>query len=41
LSQPAPQPLRRRLALVLAALVWLGFTAIVVAGFLGLIRGAA
>lgn len=40
-SQPAPQPLRRRLALVLAALVWLGFTAIVVAGFLGLIRGAA
>jgi succinate dehydrogenase / fumarate reductase, cytochrome b subunit len=39
LSQPSPQPLRRRVALVLAALVWLGFTAIVVAGFLGMIRG--
>lgn len=35
LSQPSPQPLRRRLALVVAILVWLGFTAIVVAGFLG------
>jgi succinate dehydrogenase / fumarate reductase cytochrome b subunit len=41
LSQPAPQPLRRRLALALAVFVWLGFTAIVVAGFLGMIRGAA
>ncbi len=39
LSQPAPQPLRRRIALVLAVFVWLGFTAIVVAGFLGMIRG--
>ena len=38
LSQPAPQPLRRRLALVLALFIWLGFTAIVVAGFLGMIR---
>jgi succinate dehydrogenase / fumarate reductase cytochrome b subunit len=40
LSQPAPQPLRRRVALLLALFVWLGFTAIVVAGFLGMIRGA-
>jgi succinate dehydrogenase / fumarate reductase cytochrome b subunit len=39
LSQPSPQPLHRRLALGLAVLVWLGFTAIVVAGYLGLIRG--
>ena len=39
LSQPSPRPLHRRLALVLAVFVWLGFTAIVVAGFLGLIRG--
>jgi len=35
LSQPSPRPLRRQLALVLAILVWLGFTAIVVAGYLG------
>jgi succinate dehydrogenase / fumarate reductase, cytochrome b subunit len=35
LSQPSPRPLRRQLALVLAILVWLGFTVIVVAGFLG------
>jgi succinate dehydrogenase / fumarate reductase cytochrome b subunit len=35
LSQPTPRPLHRRLALVLAALVWLGFTLIVVAAFLG------
>jgi succinate dehydrogenase / fumarate reductase cytochrome b subunit len=34
-SQPSPRPLRRQLAMVLAILVWLGFTAIVVAGFLG------
>jgi hypothetical protein len=27
-------------ALLLALFVWLGFTAIVVAGFLGMIRGA-
>lgn len=39
LSQPSPQPLQRRIALGLAVLVWLGFTAIVVAGYLGLIRG--
>jgi succinate dehydrogenase / fumarate reductase cytochrome b subunit len=39
LSQPSPRPLHRRVALVLAVFVWLGFTAIVIAGFLGLIRG--
>lgn len=35
LSEPSPRPLRRRLALALALFVWLGFTAIVVAGYLG------
>jgi succinate dehydrogenase / fumarate reductase cytochrome b subunit len=35
LSQPSPRPLHRRLALVLAVIVWLGFTAVVVAGYLG------
>ena len=39
LSQPSPRPLHRRLALALAVFVWLGFTAIVIAGFLGRIRG--
>jgi succinate dehydrogenase / fumarate reductase cytochrome b subunit len=39
LSQPSPRPLNRSLALWLAAFIWLGFTAIVIAGFLGLIRG--
>ena len=39
LSQPSPRPLHRRVALILAVFVWLGFTAIVIAGFLGLIRG--
>lgn len=34
-SQPTPRPLQRRLALLVAGLVWLGFTAIVVAGYLG------
>jgi succinate dehydrogenase / fumarate reductase cytochrome b subunit len=38
LSQPSPRPLHRRLALLLALFVWLGFTAIVVGGYLGLIR---
>jgi succinate dehydrogenase / fumarate reductase, cytochrome b subunit len=38
LSQPSPRPLHRRLALGLAVFIWLGFTAIVVAGFLGTIR---
>jgi succinate dehydrogenase / fumarate reductase cytochrome b subunit len=37
LSQPTPQPLKRRLAVALALLVWAGFTAILVAGSLGLI----
>ncbi len=35
LSQPSPRPLRRRLAALLAGFIWLGFTAIVVAGYLG------
>ncbi len=35
LSQPTPRPLRRQLALLLAGFIWLGFTAIVVMGFLG------
>jgi len=34
-SEPSPRPLRRRLALVLAGFIWLGFTAIVLAGYLG------
>jgi succinate dehydrogenase / fumarate reductase, cytochrome b subunit len=38
-SPPSPRPLHRSSALLLAVLVWLGFTAIVIAGFLGLIRG--
>jgi succinate dehydrogenase / fumarate reductase cytochrome b subunit len=38
LSQPSPRPLHRRVALGLAVFVWLGFTAIVIAGFVGLIR---
>jgi succinate dehydrogenase / fumarate reductase, cytochrome b subunit len=38
-SQPSPRPLHRTLALALAVFVWLGFTAIVIAGYLGLIRG--
>lgn len=39
LSQPSPRPLHRQLALALAVFVWLGFTAIVIAGFFGMIRG--
>ena len=39
MSQPSPRPLHRRLAVGLALFVWLGFTVIVVAGFLGMIRG--
>ena len=39
-SQPSPQPLHRRLALLLALFMWLGFTVIVVAAYLGLIGGA-
>jgi succinate dehydrogenase / fumarate reductase, cytochrome b subunit len=38
LSQPAPHPLKRPIALALALLIWGGFTVILVAGFLGLIR---
>jgi succinate dehydrogenase / fumarate reductase, cytochrome b subunit len=34
-SEPSPRPFRRRLPLVLAAVIWLGFSAIVVAGYLG------
>ena len=35
LSQPSPRPFHRRLALVLAGFIGLGFTAIVAAAFLG------
>jgi succinate dehydrogenase / fumarate reductase cytochrome b subunit len=37
-SPPSPRPLHRRLALVLAVFVWLGFTAIVLAVLAGLVR---
>jgi succinate dehydrogenase / fumarate reductase cytochrome b subunit len=36
-SPPSPRPLHRRVALVLAVLVWLGFTAIVVAAGVGML----
>lgn len=36
-SPPSPRPLARRVALLLALFVWLGFTVIVVAGLLGMI----
>ena len=39
MSPPTPRPLHRRVALVLALLVWAGFTAIVVAAALGVIGG--
>jgi succinate dehydrogenase / fumarate reductase cytochrome b subunit len=39
LSQPSPRPLQRPLAVALAGFIWLGFTAIVAAGFLGIIGG--
>ena len=38
MSPPAPHPLRRPLALVLALLVWLGFSIIPVAVYAGVIR---
>jgi succinate dehydrogenase / fumarate reductase, cytochrome b subunit len=38
LSAPSPRPLRRSLALVLAVLVWLGFTVIPIAVYAGVIR---
>lgn len=34
-SEPSPRPFRRRLSLLLAGFIWLGFSAIVVAGYLG------
>jgi succinate dehydrogenase / fumarate reductase cytochrome b subunit len=34
-SEPSPRPFRRRLSLVLAGFIWLGFSAIVLAGYLG------
>ena len=39
-SPPSPYPLQRKLALVLALLMFLGFSAIVVAAALGMIGGA-
>jgi succinate dehydrogenase / fumarate reductase cytochrome b subunit len=39
-SPPSPLPLRRRLALVLGGFIWLGFTVIVAAAWLGMIPGA-
>jgi succinate dehydrogenase cytochrome b subunit len=38
ISQPSPRPLQRRLALFLAGFIWVGFTAIIVAGFMGRIQ---
>lgn len=38
MSPPSPKPLHRRLALVLAGFVWLGFTAIVVGVVVGRIK---
>jgi succinate dehydrogenase / fumarate reductase cytochrome b subunit len=40
LSPPSPHPLRRRVALVLGGFIWLGFTVIVAAAWLGMIPGA-
>ena len=37
LSQPSPRPLHRTVALAVAVLLWLGFTSVPVAVFLGLI----
>jgi succinate dehydrogenase / fumarate reductase cytochrome b subunit len=37
-SPPTPRPLRRTIALVLAILVWLGFTVIPIAVYLGVVR---
>jgi succinate dehydrogenase / fumarate reductase cytochrome b subunit len=37
-SPPSPRPLRRTIALVLAILVWLGFTIIPIAVYLGVVR---
>jgi succinate dehydrogenase / fumarate reductase, cytochrome b subunit len=38
MSPPSPQPLRRGLALVLALLVWLGFSIIPIAVYAGVVR---
>jgi len=38
LAKPSPEPLHRRLATVIALVVWLGFTAVPVAVFFGVIR---
>ena len=38
ISQPSPKPRERTIALAVAAIVWLGFTAVPVAIFAGLIR---
>jgi succinate dehydrogenase / fumarate reductase cytochrome b subunit len=37
-AQPSPQPLRRSLALVLALLIWLGFSVIPIAVYAGVVR---
>jgi succinate dehydrogenase / fumarate reductase cytochrome b subunit len=38
LTKPSPDPMKRRVASVLAVIVWLGFTIVPVAVFLGVIR---
>jgi succinate dehydrogenase / fumarate reductase, cytochrome b subunit len=38
MSPPSPRPLRRTIALVLALLVWLGFTVIPIAVYAGVVR---
>jgi succinate dehydrogenase cytochrome b subunit len=38
ISPPSPQPLRRTLALVLALVIWLGFTVIPIAVYAGAVR---
>jgi len=38
MSPPSPDPLRRSLAMVLAVLVWLGFTVIPLAVYAGVVR---
>jgi succinate dehydrogenase / fumarate reductase cytochrome b subunit len=37
-SPPSPRPLRRTVALVLALLVWLGFSVIPIAVYTGVVR---
>jgi succinate dehydrogenase / fumarate reductase, cytochrome b subunit len=38
MSPPSPRPLRRTIALVLALLIWLGFTVIPIAVYAGVVR---